>query len=307
MPGPLVRCAIALIFLVGAGCYRPAFEDCALSCGPGALCPDDLQCAAGLCRTDPHAACPGHDGGAVDAPPGTPDAAPLPDAPPGTPDAAPLPDAPPGTPDAAPLPDASTMCTTCDPLTQSCCEATLACDLSASGDAFCRGVGAGSTQGIPCTVGSDCARGYSCVATDGSARLAATTCHEFCAGDGECNGQGGFCDVRVAGSAVKACTTTCTPITHVGCQTAFACTPALAADGSRWHTDCRRTGIGAQGATCTGNEECRRGLICAGSPKICTKVCRMDAPGNSACSGGSTCKRLGTGAVFGGVEFGACL
>jgi hypothetical protein len=291
MPGSLVRCAIALIFLAGAGCYRPAFEDCALTCGQSALCPDDLECVAGLCRTAGHAgACPDPDGGAIVA-----------DAPPGTPDA------PPGTPDAADLPDASTMCTTCDPVTQSCCEATLACDLSAAGEAFCRGVGAGSTQGIPCTVGSECARGYSCVGPDGAATTGSTTCHEFCDADGDCGGQGGLCDVRVAGTAVKACTTTCTPISQVGCQLTFACTPALAADGSRWHTDCRRVGAGSQGNACTSNEECKRNLICAGSPKRCTKVCEMGAAGGNACIGQSTCTRLGTGATFGGVEYGACL
>jgi hypothetical protein len=308
MLGSLARGAIALIFLAGltgAGCYRPAFEDCALTCTGGTGCPEDLTCRDGFCRVGTiESACPvGADASTIDAP------VPVPDAPPGTPDATPLPDAPPGTPDAALPPDASTMCNVCDPVEQSCCTDPPACDLSASGQPFCRSVGAGSTQGIQCNIGSECAAGYSCIAPDGLATTNATTCHEFCDDDADCSGQGGFCDVPVAGTAVKACTTTCTPISHVGCQLAFACTPALSADASRWHTDCRRVGLGAQGSACTADDQCRRNLICAGgASKICTKVCRMDAPGGSGCNGASgSCTRLGTGAIFGGVEFGACL
>ena len=72
-------------------------------CGPGLVCDFNASpavCAGNLTVIPDGAPLP------PDAPPGTPDAAPVPDAPPGTPDARPLPDAPPPPPDAAPVPDA---------------------------------------------------------------------------------------------------------------------------------------------------------------------------------------------------------
>jgi hypothetical protein len=308
---PAVRARLALSIsllagtLLGAGCYRPSFEDCALTCSTSQICPDDLHCIAGLCRlSETPGACPAPrpdaDVSTPDAPPGTPDAD-VADAPPGTPDARPV--------DAAMPPDASTMCTTCDPVAQSCCETGLACDLSAAGEAFCRGASVtGSTQGIPCTIGSECARGYTCVAPDGTAVTGDTTCHEFCTVDSMCGGQGGFCDVKVAGTGIEACTTTCDPATSTGCQTGFSCTPARAADGSRWHTDCRRvTQSGSQGTACTIDEQCRKGLICAASVQKCEKLCNVNAPGNSACGGGTSCVALDPTAVFNGIPWGACL
>ena len=285
--------------LLVAACYRPSFEDCALTCSTSNLCPDDLHCVAGLCRLSATpGACPAPE---PDADVSAPDASDAPDAPPGTPDASPA--------DATLAPDADTMCTTCDPVTQSCCESNLACDLSAAGEAFCRGSSpTGSTQGIPCTIGSECAGGYTCVAPDGTAVTGDTTCHEFCAGDATCGGQGGFCDVKVAGTSIKACTTTCDPASSTGCQTGFSCTPARAADGSRWHTDCRRvTSSGVQGAPCVIDEQCRKGLICAASVQKCEKLCNVATPGNSACGGGSSCVALDPSAVFNGIAWGACL
>ena len=289
MPGWLARCAITLILLAATGCYRPAFEDCALTCGPGGLCPDELHCVDGLCRTEANpGACPVvADGGAV------PDANTL------APDARTV-DANPGDPDAS-------TCT-CDPLSQSCCEPAEACDLAVAGTPYCRAVSNALTQGQQCNVAAQCARGLSCVAPDGTFTVGASTCHAFCDTNDDCAGEGGLCDVPFTGSGVKACTTRCDPLDHTGCQALFACTPALAADGQHWHTDCRRTGTFAQGHTCASTDECRRNLLCAGTPATCVKVCSMSAPGGSGCPGATTCKRLGTtGAIFGGVEYGACL
>ncbi len=284
MPAWFVRCVVAVMLLAAAGCYRPAFEDCALTCGPGALCPDNLQCASGYCRIDPGAttSCPALLDGSL---PPEIDASKI--------------DADPAQPDAG-------ACT-CDPHSQSCCALDQACDLNGSGATYCRAVAAmPGQQSLPCSAASACARRFSCVGPDGTVTAGATTCHQFCLSDFDCGGGGGLCDVTVAGSSVKVCTTNCNPITHSPCAGNFACTPQL---GDHWHTDCRPVPAAAfpQGHDCTRDDECRRNLICTGTPGRCAKVCSMSAPGGSGCPGMTTCTRLGTGAIFSGVEYGACL
>src|SRR6266540_834197 len=115
------RWMVAAVVLASVGCYRPAFEDCAIACGADTLCPDDLHCVAGVCRIDPQPAedCPGPtpDGAVTPAP----DASTSP-----VPDAAPPPDVNPLAPDAGP-------CQTCDPVAQTCCAPGMACDLGGGG------------------------------------------------------------------------------------------------------------------------------------------------------------------------------
>ena len=43
---------LVLIAAVLGGCYTPQLSDCATTCGASQLCPDDLQCVAGFCRTE---------------------------------------------------------------------------------------------------------------------------------------------------------------------------------------------------------------------------------------------------------------
>ncbi len=281
-----VACASA------AGCYRPGFEDCQLTCSAAAeaSCPDGLVCAAGRCRTDELApACPQ---GPTDAGEDTADAS--------GEDAidAFVADAHPEAPDAAPQPDASC---TCDPLSQSCCTAEDACDLTA-GSAFCRDVTAAGMQAAVCSSPTECARGYSCMNGAGSPP---GSCHEFCDADGDCAG-GGLCDLLASASTTKVCTTACNPPTAAGCPEGSACQAAPNAEASRWHTDCRPAGPGGGGAACTSNDSCKIGFACVGAPLRCRKYCNLGAPGGSACPGQDECIALGTG-VLDGTEWGVCM
>jgi hypothetical protein len=287
-----VRWVLAALLL--AGCYRPSFEDCALTCGPGGLCPDDLSCQDGFCRAETRAsACPGPDAAIL---PPIDAEEPVIDADETLPDASPVPDAPPGQPDAS---------CTCNPLSQSCCPSDDACDVQAAGAPFCRAVSTGGQQSDACTDGTRCARGRTCVSPEGGFVAGRSSCHEFCSSDADCQGGGGLCDEAVTGTTFKVCTSACSPLGQTGCATGYACTVKLSSFTDRWHTDCRDEGTLSSGQSCTSDDQCRAGLVCGPTTLKCARLCRVGGGGNN-CTGNQTCKPFGTGALIAGVEYGFC-
>ena len=73
----------------------------------------------------------------------------------------------------------------------------------------------------------------------------------------------------------------------------------------RIFTLCGGAGNGAQGTTCTTNENCAAGSACftlSDMSKQCLKYCNFNSP---SCPGATTCLDLGI--AYKGIEYGACL
>jgi hypothetical protein len=131
------------------------------------------------------------------------------------------------------------------------------------------------------------------------------TCHELCDADTDCVGGSALCELPVGDW--KVCTSYCDPLSGSGCASGWACGLSKRSGGTRWFSDCRIEGNGAEGATCTTDTQCGRGLTCAGSPEQCASYCNSTQDNDSGCPGAPTCQMDSASPVIDGVTWGACL
>ena len=132
------------------------------------------------------------------------------------------------------------------------CPQGLSCD----GDGWCRvdegapgcDVTHAGDQASQCQNATECARAHTCVAG---------TCHPFCDDQGDCEGDGGACELEV-GAGTLACTKRCSPRDGGGCPPGYDCLVFYA--GDRGWTDC-----GPDGSVryCrVGHTDCAEGESC---------------------------------------------
>lgn len=192
-----------------------------------------------------------------------------------------------------PSPDAPVGPAACDLISQDSCDAGRACDVDADGVRYCRDITQAQPRGALCQDATQCALSLTCVDD---------TCHAFCETDAICAGAGSLCEPEVADTRV--CTTSCDPITEMGCLVGFSC--AIGYEGSgggRAFTDCRAAGDRKENTPCADTDPCQRGLGCVDG--ICVVYCRRG--GMNKCSNGRDCLPLAASPVrIGATEFGYC-
>jgi hypothetical protein len=107
---------------------------------------------------------------------------------------------------------------------------------------------------------------------------------------------------------VTLCSDNCDPVTLAGCPAGLGLGCQLYQEQMgqmRIFTLCSGAGNGAQGVTCSTNEDCAAGSACftlSDMSMECLKYCKVNSP---SCPGGTSCQDLGI--AFNGVEYGACL
>jgi hypothetical protein len=190
----------------------------------------------------------------------------------------------------------------CDPVQQTCCTSSDACDLLAPTYApVCRSVEVANGQGIKCKTQEECDHAFTCVFDEGQTL---GSCHRFCDTASDCTGSGGLCTDIVG--PIQTCSTSCNPLDAAGCASEFTCEIFWEGNGGglAW-TDCHFHGGGDAGSSCASDADCKRPTFCRGAPAgTCTRYCTMDNPN---CSAPLQCRPLDQDKVIiDGVEWGYC-
>ena len=208
----------------------------------------------------------------------------------------------------------STSCaeSPCRLLSPQCgCAAGQAC-YPAGTARVCAPAGSGNA-GAACTTNSNCTATNMCLNVS-TGTTAVNVCTHMCTTDGEC--AGGLCILQLndgTGMAVPGfslCTHTCNAVTQTGCPTGSECDLFQERMGAmRPFTDCTAPiGTGGNGATCTGDGDCRAGFLCiapmAGSPTTCHRWCAY--PSSTVCPAGQTCYQFTTPIVVNTIDYGVC-
>lgn len=187
------------------------------------------------------------------------------------------------------------------------CDGGDMCAINGTGDRECHAPGDKQID-QECTGLYSCAPGSLCTLVSSSKSI----CTAYCDSDAQCGG--GLCLIQLNDpqspgdvlAGVTLCSDDCDPVTGTGCPAGLGlgCNLGQQADGAMTvFTICGGSGNGAQGATCTDNEDCAAGSGCFGA-NGCLKYCK---PGSPVCPAGTTCLSFDPQLFYKGVEYGACL
>jgi hypothetical protein len=183
------------------------------------------------------------------------------------------------------------------------------CAIGQMGKRECHAAGM-TPLGQPCAGLYSCVAGSLCVQTSTSTSL----CTNYCDADNQCNG--GTCLIQLNDPAnpgqtlqgLTLCSDDCNPVNGSGCPVGLGLGCGLFQEQTgamRVFTLCGGTGNGAQGSTCTTNDNCQAGSACftlSNMSKQCLKYCNVASP---SCPGASQCQDLMI--AYKGTEYGACL
>ncbi|MDI7267093.1 MAG: hypothetical protein QME96_03755 [Myxococcota bacterium] len=189
----------------------------------------------------------------------------------------------------------------CDARSDTGCRASQTC--RPAGDvsgAFtdCSRYGAG-VQGAPCSLGGDaaCARRHVCLNAGGGAK-----CYRFCHSHADCLAVGSTsaCLYSVTDAAgveypeFDVCSEQCDPLADSVCSAGVtSCrigSYRTALGDIRFASACTLVGAGGQGASCTGDADCRAGFTCITLDGVnrCLQYCRRPS-GSPACPAPTRC------------------
>ena len=188
----------------------------------------------------------------------------------------------------------------CDPIDDfggECAEGEC-CYLDDAADRVCMAGGVGE-QDDECAAGTDCACGYTCVASGGS-----QACAHWCdldppfddalAHDGECPAPA-ICSIAIGDGGFDilglACDTPalCNEIDQTGCGADEGCYVIRAAGT----TDCALAGDGVRGTGCVYLNDCAAGFVCDfDGGAVCAWYCNPDN-GDADCTDGDICTDQG--------------
>lgn len=185
---------------------------------------------------------------------------------------------------AMPPRDLASACTPqtspCDVICQSCgagqkCSQTSSTKLACMSDGT---VGEGGT----CSGGytNDCAAGNLCLSVGNRQSI----CRHYCRTDADCSG-GRVCDVAQSGSSFKACSdpvTSCDPVKNKGCEGSDGCY-LVTSDNQ---PGCHKQGRGGDGDACSGDYDCKGGLVCVDFGFSYGQLCTLACTRNFDCSSG---------------------
>jgi hypothetical protein len=160
-------------------------------------------------------------------------------------------------------------------------DGVLACRVQRDGSTIkpvCESAGYG-TDGVACTMSTDCSAGYECA---GTGHCQHYCCDGVCPGGPNVNGKDLFCDIQPISEAtsvkvpvcsvVNPCTLLASP---TGCGDTETCS-VVRGDGT---TSCVTVGPQKAGDDCE-YDHCGRNLVCLGVPGLrkCFALCHVDAP-----------------------------
>jgi len=205
----------------------------------------------------------------------------------------------------------SSLCATapCDPQSDTACTsadagdasdaAPEACHMVVEGQqtaSMCLNAGTG-TDGTSCTVNTQCAAGFECVANNGDGGTVGT-CRHYCCEDSPCTAMTDesityFCDiateVQPSSEKVPVCfvVSPCMPLGQgTQCYYGQVCTIVEIDNSKSLVATCDTEGTGALGDSCE-TEQCMSGMACIGATgqRTCQQLCNGDHP----CPGSMTC------------------
>lgn len=183
---------------------------------------------------------------------------------------------------------------------------TAGCRLGARDGTYaptCSTADARGVDGVTCTTGSDCARGYDCVVGAKGSACRRYCCSGSCSAAVSQNGGTTFCDVQTLvdfpdhKAPVCMPLKSCTLLAKDDCGASETCAVVT----EKGETGCVPVGPAKADEACDTNH-CARNLTCLGSvgDRRCYELCRID--GNDC----DPTKKCVTGSVFKDTAFGVC-
>jgi hypothetical protein len=189
----------------------------------------------------------------------------------------------------------------CDPTSSmgGGCGSSLACYLDGDSAACAAPSGSTVAQGL-CGNTTNCIPGYACVDHIGQVGACARVCHlgTACGAGLTCRSLVGSGPAGTFGVCVD-----CDPtdLSGGGCAGGSACVPYALTDDPAGAL-CMHSESAAPGAICGYSYSCTPGYSCvapAGQAGTCQRVCRLSG---SACTGGLTCRPIGSNTVYGACQ-----